>query len=234
MKRLAELLDLYLETEDRQKLNEDSYRVFSNRMKSIRDSSLDPEEFIQLSMYYNNLYQAEHDFIQLLISDKKLEDIKNDFKFNEIEIKKIYEKHSKDLYEKEYNMANKPKKEDKNSEDLNRSKKEQNAINRNINKEKPSVNNENKNNKRDHKCNCGGNCNTKSKSENKKNKTLEDIIKELSKDIKNPDNIKLNGGEDLGRVFFEVFKTLNDPNQNINKEGVENIIKEMIKSIFGE
>lgn len=225
MNRLAELLNLYLETEDREKLNENIYNVFTNRMKSIRDSSLNLEEFVKLSEYYNNLYQIEHDFVQLLMTNQKLEDIKNDFKFNEREIREIYEKHSKDLYEKEYKT--------KSNEEVN--KKTSNTTKNNINNKKSVTNEEKKNTNPNHKCSCGGNCSSKKTPDNKGTKSLEDVIKELSEEFKNvKPNQETNkkNVEDLNKIFMNVFKVLNDPSQQVSREKAENIIEEMIKNIF--
>lgn len=225
MNRLAELLNLYLETEDREKLNGNIYNVFTNRMKSIRDSSLNLEEFVRLSEYYNNLYQIEHDFVQLLMTNQKLEDIKNDFKFNEREIREIYEKHSKDLYEKEYKT--------KSNEEVN--KKTSNTTKNNINNKKSVTNEEKKNTNSNHKCSCGGNCSLKKTPDNKGTKSLEDVIKELSEEFKNvKPNQETNkkNVEDLNKIFMNVFKVLNDPNQQVSREKAENIIEEMIKNIF--
>lgn len=236
MKRLAELLELYLETEDRDKLNEDSYKVFTNRMKSIRDSSLNLEEFVQLSEYYNNLYQLEHDFIQLLLTDQKIEDIKNDFKLNEREIKDIYEKHSKSLYDQEYKTSTESKKKNNLREKTYKYENKEKSTDEKINKDKTTVDGGEKKTKKDHECSCGGNCGTKGKTENKKSKTLEEIIKDLSEEFKNsntPKNTKLNSNKDLNKVFLKVFKILNDPSQHVSKEKAENLIEEMIKDIFG-
>lgn len=225
MNRLAELLNLYLETEDREKLDENIYNVFSNRMKSIRDSSLDLEEFVRLSECYNNLYQIEHDFVQLLMTNQKLEDIKNDFKFNEREIREVYEKHSKDLYEQEYKTKTNEKTD----------KEASNTTKSNINDNKSTINKEKKDTKQEHNCSCGGNCSSKKKSEEKRGKTLEEVIKELleeskgNKDAQETD--KKNVG-DLDKIFLNVFKVLNDPNQQVSKERVENIIEDLIKNIF--
>lgn len=225
MNRLAELLNLYLETEDRDKLNENIYNVFTNRMKSIRDSSLNLEEFVRLSEYYNNLYQIEHDFVQLLMTNQKLEDIKNDFKLNEREIREIYEKHSKDLYEQGYKT--------KSNEEIN--KKTSNITKNNINSKK-SVNNEGtKNTSQTHNCTCGGKCSSKKTSDSKRTKNLEDVIKELSEEFKNSKpNQETNkkNVEDLDKIFLNVFKVLNDPNQQVSKEKAENMIEELIKNIF--
>lgn len=225
MNRLAELLNLYLETEDREKLDENIYNVFSNRMKSIRDSSLDLEEFVRLSECYNNLYQIEHDFVQLLMTNQKLEDIKNDFKFNEREIREVYEKHSKDLYEQEYKTKTNEKTD----------KEASNTTKSNINDNKSTINKEKKDTKQEHNCSCGGNCSSKKKSEEKRGKTLEEVIKELleeskgNKDAQETD--KKNVG-DLDKIFLNVFKVLNDPNQQVSKERAENIIEDLIKNIF--
>lgn len=225
MNRLAELLNLYLETEDRDKLNENIYNVFTNRMKSIRDSSLNLEEFVRLSEYYNNLYQIEHDFVQLLMTNQKLEDIKNDFKLNEREIREIYEKHSKDLYEQGYKT--------KSNEEIN--KKTSNTTKNNINSKK-SANNEGKEStSQTHNCTCGENCSSKKTSDSKRTKNLEDVIKELSEEFK---NVKTNqetnkkNVEDLDKIFLNVFKVLNDPNRQVSKEKAENMIEELIKNIF--
>lgn len=227
MNRLAELLNLYLETEDREKLDENIYNVFTNRMKSIRDSSLNLEEFVRLSECYNNLYQIEHDFVQLLMTNQKLEDIKNDFKFNEREIREVYEKHSKDLYEQEYKTKTNEKTD----------KKASNTTKSNINDNKSTINKEKKDTKQEHNCSCGGNCSSKKKSEEKRVKTLEEVIKELLEESKGTkdaqDTDKKNVG-DLDKIFLNVFKVLNDPNQQVSKERAENIIEEMIKDIFGE
>lgn len=227
MNRLAELLNLYLETEDREKLDENIYNVFTNRMKSIRDSSLNLEEFVRLSECYNNLYQIEHDFVQLLMTNQKLEDIKNDFKFNEREIREVYEKHSKDLYEQEYKTKTNEKTD----------KKASNTTKSNINDNKSTINKEKKDTKQEHNCSCGGNCSSKKKSEEKRGKTLEEVIKELLEESKGTkdaqDTDKKNVG-DLDKIFLNVFKVLNDPNQQVSKERAENIIEEMIKDIFGE
>ncbi len=225
MNRLAELLNLYLETEDRDKLNENIYNVFTNRMKSIRDSSLNLEEFVRLSEYYNNLYQIEHDFVQLLMTNQKLEDIKNDFKLNEREIREVYEKHLKDLYEQEYKTQTSEKTD----------KKASNTTKNNINDNKSTINKEKKNINQDHKCSCGGNCSSKKKPEGKRGKTLEDVIKELSEEAKSAKTTqgtdKKNVG-DLDKIFLNVFKVLNDPNQQVSKERAENIIEDLIKNIF--
>ncbi len=225
MNRLAELLNLYLETEDRDKLNENIYNVFTNRMKSIRDSSLNLEEFVRLSEYYNNLYQIEHDFVQLLMTNQKLEDIKNDFKLNEREIREVYEKHSKDLYEQEYKTQTSEKTD----------KKASNTTKNNINDNKSTINKEKKNINQDHKCSCGENCSSKKKPEGKRGKTLEDVIKELSEEAKSAKTTqgtdKKNVG-DLDKIFLNVFKVLNDPNQQVSKERAENIIEDLIKNIF--
>lgn len=225
MNRLAELLNLYLETEDRDKLNENIYNVFTNRMKSIRDSSLNLEEFVRLSEYYNNLYQIEHDFVQLLMTNQKLEDIKNDFKLNEREIREIYEKHSKDLYEQGYKT--------KSNEEIN--KKTSNTTKNNINSKK-SANNEGKEStSQTHNCTCGENCSSKKTSDSKRTKNLEDVIKELSEEFKNTKpNQETNkkNVEDLDKIFLNVFKILNDPNQQVSKEKAENMIEELIKNIF--
>lgn len=225
MNRLAELLNLYLETEDRDKLNENIYNVFTNRMKSIRDSSLNLEEFVRLSEYYNNLYQIEHDFIQLLMTNQKLEDIKNDFKLNEREIREIYEKHSKDLYEQGYKT--------KSNEEIN--KKTSNITKNNINSKKSANNEGKKNTSQTHNCTCGGNCSSKKTSDSKRTKNLEDVIKELSEEFKNAKpNQETNkkNVEDLDKIFLNVFKVLNDPNQQVSKEKAENMIEELIKNIF--
>ena len=243
MNRLAELLNLYLETEDREKLDENIYNVFANRMKSIRDSSLDLEEFVKLSECYNNLYQIEHDFVQLLMTNQKLEDIKNDFKFNEREIREVYEKHSKDLYEQEYKTKTNEKTD----------KKASNTTKSNINDNKSTTNKEKKDINQNHKCSCGGNCSSKKKSEEKRGKTLEDVIKELSeekrgktledvikdlseefKDTKTTSETGKMSGKDLDKVFLNIFQVLNDPKQQVSKERAENIIEEIIKDIFGE
>ena len=225
MNRLAELLNLYLETEDRDKLNENIYNVFTNRMKSIRDSSLNLEEFVRLSEYYNNLYQIEHDFVQLLMTNQKLEDIKNDFKLNEREIREIYEKHSKDLYEQGYKT--------KSNEEIN--KKTSNTTKNSINSKKSANNEGKKNNSQTHNCTCGGKCSSKKTSDSKRTKNLEDIIKELSEEFKNAKtNQETNkkNVEDLDKIFLNVFKVLNDPNQQVSKEKAENIIEDLIKNIF--
>ena len=225
MNRLAELLNLYLETEDRDKLNENIYNVFTNRMKSIRDSSLNLEEFVRLSEYYNNLYQIEHDFVQLLMTNQKIEDIKNDFKFNEREIREIYEKHSKDLYEQGHRT--------KSNEEVN--KKTSNTTQNNINNKKSVTNEEKKNTSHNHNCSCGGNCSSKKTSDNKRAKSLEDVIKELSEEFKNVkpnQEINKKNVEDLDKIFMNVFKVLNDPNQQVSKEKAENMIEELIKNIF--
>lgn len=225
MNRLAELLNLYLETEDREKLDENIYNVFTNRMKSIRDSSLNLEEFVRLSECYNNLYQIEHDFVQLLMTNQKLEDIKNDFKFNEREIREVYEKHSKDLYEQEYKTKTNEKTD----------KKASNTTKSNINDNKSTINKEKKDTKQEHNCSCGGNCSSKKKSEEKRGKTLEEVIKELLEESKGTkdaqDTDKKNVG-DLDKIFLNVFKVLNDPNQQVSKERAENIIEDLIKNIF--
>lgn len=225
MNRLAELLNLYLETEDRDKLNENIYNVFTNRMKSIRDSSLNLEEFVRLSEYYNNLYQIEHDFVQLLMTNQKLEDIKNDFKLNEREIREIYEKHSKDLYEQGYKT--------KSNEEIN--KKTSNITKNNINSKKSANNEGKKNTSQTHNCTCGGKCSSKKTSDSKRTKNLEDVIKELSEEFKNAKpNQETNkkNVEDLDKIFLNVFKVLNDPNQQVSKEKAENMIEELIKNIF--
>lgn len=225
MNRLAELLNLYLETEDREKLDENIYNVFSNRMKSIRDSSLDLEEFVRLSECYNNLYQIEHNFVQLLMTNQKLEDIKNDFKFNEREIREVYEKHSKDLYEQEYKTKTNEKTD----------KEASNTTKSNINDNKSTINKEKKDIKQEHNCSCGGNCSSKKKSEEKRGKTLEDVIKELleeSKGTKDAQETDKKNVGDLDKIFLNVFKVLNDPNQQVSKERAENIIEDLIKNIF--
>lgn len=225
MNRLAELLNLYLETEDREKLDENIYNVFTNRMKSIRDSSLNLEEFVRLSECYNNLYQIEHDFVQLLMTNQKLEDIKNDFKFNEREIREVYEKHSKDLYEQEYKTKTNEKTD----------KKASNTTKSNINDNKSTINKEKKDTKQEHNCSCGGNCSSKKKSEEKRGKTLEEVIKELleeSKDTKDAQETDKKNVGDLDKIFLNVFKVLNDPNQQVSKERAENIIEDLIKNIF--
>lgn len=227
MNRLAELLNLYLETEDREKLDENIYNVFANRMKSIRDSSLDLEEFVKLSECYNNLYQIEHDFVQLLMTNQKLEDIKNDFKFNEREIREVYEKHSKDLYEQEYKTKTNEKTD----------KKASNTTKNNINSKK-SANNEGKEStSQTHNCTCGENCSSKKTSDSKRTKNLEDVIKDLSEEFKDTKTTSETGkmsGKDLDKVFLNIFQVLNDPKQQVSKERAENIIEEIIKDIFGE
>ena len=38
--------------------------------------------------------------------------------------------------------------------------------------------------------------------------------------------------KDLDKIFLNVFKVLNDPNQQVSKEKAENMIEELIKNIF--
>lgn len=210
MKRMTELLEIYLETEDREKLKENSYQVFSNRMKSIRDSSLSIEEFVQLSELYNDLYRAEHEFIQFLATNKTIEDLKNEFKFNETEIGDLYRKHSKELYDQEV-QKNKAKSSTK----------------------KPAEDIKNKT----HKCSCGGNCGTKTekKPTNKtsQTKTLDELLKELSENGKKVNNdSKVSSNEGFDRVFEDIFKTLNDPKLHENKQEFEDFVNHVIIKLF--
>lgn len=216
MKRMTELLELYLETEDREKLKENSYQVFSNRMKSIRDSSLSVEEFVQLSELYNELYRAEHEFIQFLATNKTIEDLKNDFKFNETEIGDLYKKHSKELYDQEVNK-----------------KVQENKTKSSAKKPTEDIKNQN------HKCSCGGNCGTKTKTEKKsanktsKPKTLDEILKEFSENAKKINNEgKVNSNEEFDRVFENIFKTLNNPRLHENKQKFEDFVEDIIEELF--